>query len=420
VSPFTLILCVALLRASLFFATRYMKAAREMKRLESIAKSPIMENFRSMISGLETIRAYNQTSLYMDEMHKLIDSHLAAWWYSALFKRWLGFRMAMIGSLLTTAVGVLVVARGVDASLAGFAMSFSLQFAAAISSAVNRSSNTELNMNSAERIVEYANLAVERDDGVKAPDSWPSQGSIEIKDLVVRYAPDLPPVLKGFNFSAAPGERIGIIGRTGAGKSSFTLALFRLLEAEEGSITIDGYNISKFSLRDVRGKLAIIPQDPTLLSGTIRENLDPFNHFSDETLKMALQKVCLAEPTFCLSTSVGQGGLNFSHGQRQLLCLARLLILKPKIIVLDEATSAIDRPTDLLIQQSIREQFVGITLIVIAHRLSTVADFDKIVVMSDGRNTECGSPHELMEVKGLFFDLVQESGDVNNIRSLIE
>lgn len=367
---------MALLAASSFSASRYIKAAREMKRLESVAKSPIIDRFRSILSGLETIRAYNQTDLYISHMHKLIDNHLAAWWYSALFKRWLGFRMSMIGSLLTISLGALVILRGVDASLAGFVMTFSLQFSAAVASAVNRSSNMELNMSSVERIVEYTNLSVESDDGAEVPDNWPDNGSIEVQNLVLRYAPDLPPVLKGMNFSAAPGERIGIVGRTGAGKSSFTLALFRFLEAEEGKIIIDGQDISKLSPRGVRRNLAIIAQDPTLVSGTIRENLDPFNKFSDELLNVALQKACLAETGFCLSTSISLGGLNLSQGQRQLVCLARLLILKPKIIVLDEATSAIDRPADLLIQQAIREQFVGVTLVVIAHRLSTVADFE--------------------------------------------
>jgi ABC-type multidrug transport system fused ATPase/permease subunit len=310
-------------------------------------------------------------------------------------------------------------------------------------------------MNAAERIIEYSNLQTESLDGASPPAAWPSEGRLEVNNLVVGYAPDLPPVLKGLTFSVSRNERIGVVGRTGAGKSSLTLALFRFLEAREGSISIDGLDISKIKLHDLRSRLAIIPQDPVLFSGTVRSNLDAFDEHTDSELRDALARVHLISateaeimngtgsysptqtptrtptgtsspgnkninPFTSLSSPITEGGLNLSQGQRQLLCLARAIVSRPKIMVLDEATSAVDMATDALIQRSIREEFGDSTLIVIAHRLSTIADFDKILVMDDGRVREFGNPGELFErEEGVFRSMVQESGEREKLEGLI-
>lgn len=278
---------------------------------------------------------------------------------------------------------------------------------------------------------------------------------MEVNDLVVGYAPDLPPVLKGLTFRVDPNQRVGVVGRTGAGKSSLTLALFRFLEARSGTIHIDGLDISKIKLHDLRSRLAIIPQDPVLFSGTVRSNLDPFDRHTDAELRDSLERVHLIRGTGGtvtpqpapaagaeegsssagsgaavgnlnvfndLSSPVSEGGLNLSQGQRQLLCLARAIVSRPPVMVLDEATSAVDMATDALIQRSIREEFTSATLVVIAHRLSTIADFDRILVLSDGRVAEYGSPRELWEREGgggIFRGMCEESGEREKLRGLV-
>jgi ABC-type multidrug transport system fused ATPase/permease subunit len=258
----------------------------------------------------------------------------------------------------------------------------------------------------------------------------------------------LPPVLKGLTFSVNRNERIGVIGRTGAGKSSLTLALFRFLEARSGSIHIDGLDISKIKLHDLRSRLAIIPQDPVLFSGTVRSNLDPFDHQTDAELRDCLERVHLITNTSSatsgtatpvvggsgssttpkntnifsdLASPISEGGLNLSQGQRQLLCLARAIVSRPRVMVLDEATSAVDMHTDALIQRSIREEFTDATLLVIAHRLSTIADFDRVLVLSDGRVAEFGTPRELWEMGegGMFRGMCEESGEREKLRGIV-
>lgn len=304
-------------------------------------------------------------------------------------------------------------------------------------------------MNAMERIVEYSRIPIEKQEGIVVPARWPTQGNLQVEGLVAGYAPDLPPVLKGLSFDVTKNQRIGVIGRTGAGKSSLTLALFRFLEAREGRIVIDGIDVSKMKLHDLRNRLAIIPQDPVLFSGTVRSNLDAFDEHGDAELYDALERVHLirgtgnvsrgesasAAPTdpptslafsdsnsnifSNLSSRISEGGLNLSQGQRQLLCLARAIVSRPKIMVLDEATSAVDMATDVLIQRSIREEFGDSTLVVIAHRLSTIADFDKILVMSDGKAVEYDTPRNLLANRGAFWEMVEQSGDRDRLEESI-
>ena len=339
-------------------------------------------------------------------------------------------------------------------------------------------------MNATERVVEYSNIATEPETGLQPPAAWPTQGRLSVSDLVVGYAPDLPPVLNGISFDVEPNQRVGVVGRTGAGKSSLTLALFRFLEAREGKILIDGVDISTIRLYDLRSRLAIIPQDPVLFSGTVRSNLDPFDQHEDWELRDALARVHLipsvehsrnvsgvatpvahAPPTatttslsplppppspttptnifLSLSSPIAESGLNLSQGQRQLLCLARAIVSRPKILILDEATSAVDLETDALIQRSIREEFRDVTMVVIAHRLSTIVDFDRVLVLGEGRVREYGKPGELMKIgrgdgvgedgsgegvggeegdrkgKGQFRKMVEESGERRELEAII-
>ncbi|KAH7320049.1 P-loop containing nucleoside triphosphate hydrolase protein [Stachybotrys elegans] len=437
VSPYILPLGAVLFTVAAVVGKKYMDAARPLKRLESTAKSPVFDLFNAALSGLSTLRAYHKTGAYTDRMHLLLDSWDVVSVIMWLFNRWMGFRMSVIGTVFTTCVGIVILlSPSVDAAMAGFTLSFALDFASNVLYGIRSYAQLELNMNSTERVIEYMELETESQGGQEPPAAWPTSGTIEVEDLVIGYADDLPPVLKGLTFSVRNNERIGVVGRTGAGKSSLTLALFRFLEARSGKIFIDGQDISKMDLHSLRSRLAIIPQDPVLFSGTIRSNLDPFDERSDVELRESLARVHLvdsepstpvnepsstASPSVApkntnifrdLSSGVSESGGNLSQGQRQLLCLARAVVSRPKIMVLDEATSAVDMATDALIQRSIREEFTDSTLIVIAHRLSTIADFDRILVLSEGAVVEFGTPKELWEKEGgVFRDMCEHSGE---------
>ena len=261
VSPYIVLLAAFLLVICFYYAFVYLSGARPVKRLESTTKSPVFEQFGAALTGVTTIRGFDKTQVYIERMYKKLDDFGSASWHLWLFNRWMGWRMALVGSMFATFVSILILSTpGIDSALAGFALAFALEFSNCVMWAVRLYANVELNMNAAERIIEYTELPTESLDGVSPPAAWPTDGRIEVEDLVVGYAPDLPPVLKGLTFSVNRNERIGVVGRTGAGKSSLTLALFRFLEARSGSIHIDGQDISKIKLHDLRSRLAIIPQ----------------------------------------------------------------------------------------------------------------------------------------------------------------
>ncbi|TGO20737.1 hypothetical protein BPAE_0269g00070 [Botrytis paeoniae] len=461
VSPYIIIIALVLLGICTYIALLYIKGARSLKRLESIQKSPMISHFGSALAGLSTIRAFSNAPVFEARMHELVDSFSAATWHNWLFNRWFGLRMALVGSFFSSSVAAFIVStHGVDASLAGFALSFALSYRRAVIHTIRLLASAELDMNAAERIFEYTQLDMEPQggtDNIRA--SWPEEGKLEVTDLEVGYAEGLPAILKGLSFSVDKNQRVGIVGRTGAGKSTLSLALFRFLEARAGTIMIDGIDISTLKLHDLRTRLSIIPQDPVLFSGTIRSNLDPFDEFSDQQLKEALQRVHLipsansspapeletpAESSTAASSSsitatiteplnkeninvflnltspISSAGANLSQGQKQLLCLARAILSRPKVLLLDEATSAVDMSTDTLIQRSIREEFANTTLLVVAHRLSTVADFDRILVMRDGAAAEYGSPRELLEIEdGVFKGMVEQSGESKELERSI-
>ncbi|OCL10136.1 ABC transporter-like protein [Glonium stellatum] len=450
VSPYVIVFALILFVVNSRFAFHFMHGARETKRLESVTKSPVFEIFGTALAGVSTIRAFSKTEVYINNMFQKIDDHGASIWYMWLLNQWLAFRLGVLGAAFTAGIALLVaLVKNIGAPLAGFALTFTLQYSDSVMWVLRQYATVEQGMNATERILEYSELPIEDPSGADAPAAWPTEGRLEVTDLVISYAPDLPPVLKGLTFSVEPNERVGVVGRTGAGKSSLTLALFRFLQARQGSIVIDGIDISTIKLRDLRSRLAIIPQDPVLFSGTIRSNLDPFDEHSDSELQEALQRVHLipsspSSPTIAssssftavdvepgeeyqsninpftsLSTPIAESGQNLSQGQRQLLCLARAILSRPKLLVLDEATSAVDKATDELIQRSIRDEFKNTTLIVIAHRLSTIADFDRILVMGEGKVVEYGTPRELLEKGGAFGELVGKSGEEELLREII-
>ena len=452
ISPFMALVAPPLVVICALIGRRYIGAARNVKRLESNSKSPVISHFAASLSGLSTIRAFSKSEEFTQRMYKLIDTYAACTWYSGLLGSWLGLWVGVIASLFPAAIAAFVILTpGTDASLAGFALSFSITFHFMTSWAIHITARLELYMNATERIFEYRDLQIESRDGDNVRASWPETGRIEVDELEVGYADGLPSILKGLTFTAEPNQRIGVVGRTGAGKSTLSLALFRFLHTRRGSVVIDGVDISKIRLHDLRTRLAIIPQDPVLFSGTIRSNLDPLDQYSDHEIREALMRVHLipsgsdtplpkpdqidsgasstiagseesgnANIFLSLSSPITAGGSNLSQGQKQLLCLARAILSRPKILILDEATSAVDMATDILIQRSIREAFTNTTLLVIAHRLSTVADFDRILVMKDGVAAEFGTPGELVQMEGgIFQDMVNKSGEEDELRRMM-
>ncbi|KAJ5273160.1 P-loop containing nucleoside triphosphate hydrolase protein [Penicillium angulare] len=416
-SIYTSILACILIYWCSTVAEGYVKARKLVKRGESEGNNEILEYFATSAAGASTIRAFG-ADRFIDQMHHRIDNLTISQRHFWIFNRWLGLQMSLSGILFTTGAGIILLLSNsvTDPSLMGFTLTFSMGLANACYTAVNNFGMLETYMNAASGVVSYSNLEPEPQGG-KSPAEWPSKGEIQVNNLSLKYSTDLPLVINEISFQVRGGQRIGIVGRTGAGKSSLTLALLRFMNPATGSIIIDGIDISEIQLQHLRSRIGFVPQDPVLFSGTIKSNLDYFGQFSQQSLIDALRRVgLLAENDneksgfFTLDSQISAGGANMSQGQRQLLCLARIFLRGPKMVILDEATSAVDDKTDQKIQDVIQREF-NRTLLVVAHRLRTVASFDKIIVIQEGCIAESGTPAELLNSKGVFYDMVQSSED---------
>jgi len=304
-----------------------------------------------------------------------------------------------------------------ESGLVGLSITYALQVTATLNWMVRMSSELETNIVSVERVKEYSETPTEAEwiiPDSRPPDEWPDAGNIVIDEFDLKYREGLPLVLKQINCDIKPGEKVGIVGRTGAGKSTLTLALFRILERAGGRIMVDGVDIAKIGLQDLRSRLTIIPQDPVLFSGTLRLNLDPFDTHTDDELWKILELSHLKNFVSGLDEGllhpVSEGGENLSVGQRQLVCLARALLRKSKILVLDEATAAVDLETDELIQQTIRREFADRTVFTIAHRLNTIMDYTRIMVLDKGFMMEFDTPQALLAQRGIFYNMARDAG----------
>lgn len=406
----------------------YRNSSRELKRLDATSKSPIYAHIAETLSGLTTIRAYGGDSRFLKECQIRIDSNNRAVYISNLINRWLGLRLDWIGAILvgTTGITAVTTAGRVNSGLIGLAIAYSLSITGLLNWMVRGSTETETHLASVERMQHYSSIAVERPPVVsenRPGANWPSQGVISVRNLTVRYRPELAPVLKNVSFDVMAGHKIGVCGRTGSGKSSLMLALFRIIEAdEEGSIEIDGINIGSIGLDDLRSRLAIIPQDPTLFAGTLRYNLDPLGERTDEELVSTMLNIeglqVAADSVGGLEGTISDGGENLSVGQRQLVCLCRAVLRQSKILVLDEATASVDGKTDDMIQKMLRtEVFARTTILVIAHRINTIIDCDRVLVLENGAVSEYGSPKELLKKQGgSFASLVERSeGNIDGL-----
>ncbi|KAK5164037.1 ATP-binding cassette transporter yor1 [Saxophila tyrrhenica] len=399
----------------LFAASYYRASAREMKRHESVLRSVVFSRFGEAVTGISTIRAYGLEKEFRKSVNDSIDSMDGAYFLTYANQRWLSVRLDAVGTLLVFTVGILVVTSrfSISPSTGGLVLSYILTIVQMIQFTVRQLAEVENNMNSTERI-HYYGTQLEEEAPLHlgdVPADWPQKGEIVFDDVQMRYREGLPLVLHGLSMHVKAGERIGVVGRTGAGKSSIMSTLFRLIELSGGSITIDGIDIAKIGLYDLRSRLAIIPQDPTLFRGTIRSNLDPFNEHTDLELWNALRQADLVgseqaledeSGRIHLDTAVEDEGLNFSLGQRQLLALARALVRGSQIIVCDEATSSVDFETDQKIQRTIVRGFKGKTLLCIG--------YDRILVMDQGNVAELDSPISLYDQGGIFRGMCDRSG----------
>jgi len=425
VLPFILLALPVLLWAFLYLRRIFVTNTRELKRLEGIGRSPIFAMLGESLDGISTIRANGKIGFFSGAFERLHDAHTRAYFTFTSSSRWFAFQMDFLSFILMSCASLLAVLfqdRGwfnVDPAILGLSLTLLIQISTTnFPWVVRQSAEVTNQMVSVERISEFGNLSQEPPLQTQADEEhehWPTNASITVKNLTTRYRANLPCCLDNVTFSIDSGTRIGVVGRTGSGKSSLVQALFRILEAEEGSIEIGGVDISSIGLHKLRTSMAVISQMPVLFSGcTIKENLDPFEKFDTESITNALvsvQMIDVINNLPCgLDTLVAEGGSNFSVGQRQLLCLARAILLKLHILVLDEPTANIDSDTDKLLQQTLQEEFSEATIICVAHRLDTIIDYDRILVLGDGKILEYGTPRELLSMNGHFASMVANTG----------
>ena len=416
---YTVIGFIPVLVAFYYCQLYYRASSREIKRMDSISRSPIYAHFQQIQEGIATVTAFNKLGFVTNQNGQFIDNHIRFNLAQMSTNRWLGIRLEFYGGALVLLTALFIVStRSVIAvGIAGLALSTALQVTGALGGIVRLSAMLENSLNSVERIHEYSCVESEIGNvGLPAPKSWPSVGSITYTNVVAYHKPPNPsdlngpqPVLKFVSFSVRGGEKVGVIGRTGAGKTSLIMTLFRIIEVTEGSICIDGVDISKISLKQLRSALGIIPQEPIVFEGSLRDNIDPFHQYTDAEVGAAVQAAHLQ--SIQLDHAIVQGGKNLSAGQRQQVCLARVVLRRPKILVLDEATSSLDAVTDKLVSDTISSEFATSTVITIAHRLHTIVESDLLIALDNGRIGEIGSPQDLIgKEDGLFASLVHETG----------
>ncbi|KAK3596597.1 hypothetical protein CHS0354_020940 [Potamilus streckersoni] len=396
----------------------YIPTSRQLKRIESTTRSPVYTHFGEILVGTSTVRAYGLTDRFITEAKEKVDHNQVFYFAGIASNRWLGLRLEFIGNLIVFAAAIFaVVSSSSTGGMVGLSISYALQVTGALNFMVRMSSDLESNIVSVERVKEYMEIATEADwvvENHRPIQGWPEKGRVQFDDYSCRYREGLDLVLKGITVDIEGGQMVGIVGRTGAGKSSLTVALFRLIESAGGSITIDGQKISEIGLHDLRSRLTILPQEPVLFSGSLKMNLDPFDQYSDDLIWKALEQAHLKKFVSDLPDGLqydcGEGGQNLSVGQRQLVCLARTLLHKTSILVLDEATAAVDMETDDLIQKTIRTEFRGCTILTIAHRLNTIMDYDKIMVLDKGLIKEFDVPGNLLKnPDSIFFSMARDA-----------
>uniref|UniRef100_A0A4W3I1R4 Multidrug resistance-associated protein 1 n=1 Tax=Callorhinchus milii TaxID=7868 RepID=A0A4W3I1R4_CALMI len=403
-----------------FFVQKfYVATSRQLKRLESVSRSPIYSHFNETLLGVSVIRAFGEQDRFLQENDLRVDENQKAYYPSIVANRWLAVRLEFVGNCIVLFAALFAVAYRLklSAGLVGLSISYALQVTATLNWLVRMSSEVETNIVAVERVKEYSEMEKEApwfSNNNSPTSNWIQRGTIQFIGYSARYRADLDLVLKNITLTIKGGEKVGIVGRTGAGKSSIALGLFRIIEPAEGLIYLDGINISEIGLHDLRSEITIIPQEPVVFSGSLRMNLDPFEHHSDNDLWNALElahlKTFVSDLPNTLNHECSEGGENLSVGQRQLICLARALLRKSKVLVLDEATAAVDLVTDKLIQSTIKSHFDQSTVLTIAHRLHTIMDYTRVLVLDKGEIIEFDTPANLLAKKGVFYHMAADSG----------
>ncbi|TFK50640.1 multidrug resistance-associated ABC transporter [Heliocybe sulcata] len=444
-----------------FLGVGYLNTGRDLRRMESNGRSPIFAGFSELLDGIVTVRAFSAEQRFLNELHGRIDLTTKMWYSFWMTNRWLMLNFEILGAVAVLVTTLFSLSGFVSPGIAGLCITSAMSFTFNSYWACRYWTALELDLNSVERVVEYLDLPQEPPAVIESnrpPAYWPSSSNqnalISVEDLVIKYIPELPAVLHGVSFQLRPRERVGLLGRTGSGKSTLAMSVLRFVDPTSGRIVIDGIDISTIGVHDLRSRITFIPQDATLFSGTLRDNLDPFNEHTDEECLDVLYRVRMitetaydsqrgsrapsrppsvhgvdreatvassavsatsteveSRTTISLETQVSAGGTNFSQGQRQLVALARALLRRSSVIVLDEATSSIDFATDAKIQETIREEFNDSLLLTVAHRLKTVIDYDRLIVLDNGQIAEFDTPYNLIQKDdGIFRHMCLRSG----------
>ena len=418
IAPVMSVVIVVTVAAWLWVHGLFTRGNADYQRIEGLERSRLFNDFQSVLAGMASITAYGRRELFVGRMERALDRSNVASMFSFLANYWFCIRAATATSVINFCLCLLSVLfrSSFSAANLGAALSSAIGLSSSISSVCDTISCSEMNLVSIERVRAFcASAQPEALEGgsERAPEGWPREGRVEMRDVSLRYR-EGPLVLKHVNLSVGAREKVGIVGRTGAGKSSLTVALFRIAPLSAGSVTIDGVDVGKLGLAEARRALCIIPQDPVLFCASLRFNVDPFGEYSDERIWSVLEQVGLKECVLelgGLESALEEGGANLSVGNRQLVCVARALLRNPRILVMDEATSSLDAGADARLQAVIRREFAECTCLTIAHRLNTVVDADRICVLDQGEVKEVGSPSALWKKRGLFYAMVEATGD---------